>query len=428
MSKPEVECITLEGKIKKVPRDRLILRPAAYAIIVQNGKILLVKMRHSGKFHLPGGGVQKGERLEETLKRETWEETGIEIAVERFAHFEEAFFYYDPSKRAYHGLHFYFICRPKTLDLLADDQVNDGSAEQPRWVEIRDLHPADFQIHGDIILKLCTQTAEQKMKTFFTISPDDVRIAYDTCGAGPAIMLLHGGGSNRQDWHEGGYVERLRNDFKVITVDLRGHGESEWLTDPACYSTEKMGQDLLSVADACGVEQFTIWGFSFGGNVGRYLAARSERVARMVLIGTRLGNRVAGEWRKDAEEFRKHWEPIVRAQMGSDLKGTFDPGLLSQEDQDELKRRELPGKYVPALLAWSGAMLAWEVIGPADLRCPTLWLFGSENQNALDSYKKYEEEIKGSRVQVHIIEGFTHMQEFEEIDRVFPIMLAFSKA
>ena len=119
-------------------------------------------MRHSGKFHLPGGGVQKGELMEETLKRETREETGIEITVERFAHFEEAFFYYDPSKRAYHGLHFYFICRPKTLDLLADDLVNDGSAEKPRWVEIRELQPEDFQMHGDIILNLCTQTAEQQ--------------------------------------------------------------------------------------------------------------------------------------------------------------------------------------------------------------------------------------------------------------------------
>jgi hypothetical protein len=66
---------------------------------------------------------------------------------------------HDPSDRAYHGLHFYFICRPKTLRLLADDQVDDGSAEQPRWVEIRGLHPEDFQIHGDVVLELCKQAA-----------------------------------------------------------------------------------------------------------------------------------------------------------------------------------------------------------------------------------------------------------------------------
>jgi 8-oxo-dGTP pyrophosphatase MutT (NUDIX family) len=155
----EVECITLDGHTKVFQNDRLILRPAAYALIVHDGKLLLLKMRHTGKYHLPGGGINTGERMEETLKREAQEETGIEIDVVQFAYFEEVFFYYDPSDRAYHGLHFYFICRPKTLRLLTDDQVDDGSAEQPRWVEILGLHPEDFQFHGDVVLELCRQAA-----------------------------------------------------------------------------------------------------------------------------------------------------------------------------------------------------------------------------------------------------------------------------
>jgi len=155
----EVECITLDGHTKVFQNDRLILRPAAYALIVHDGKLLLLKMRHTGKYHLPGGGINTGERMEKTLKREAQEETGIKIDVVRFAYFEEVFFYYDPSDRAYHGLHFYFICRPKTLRLLTDDQVDDESAEQPRWVEILGLHPEDFQLHGDVVLEWCRQAA-----------------------------------------------------------------------------------------------------------------------------------------------------------------------------------------------------------------------------------------------------------------------------
>ena len=155
----EIECITLDGHTRIFQNDRLILRPAAYALILHDNKLLLLKMRHTGKYHLPGGGIEIGERMEETLKREAQEETGIEIDVVQFAHFEEVFFYYDPSERAYHGLHFYFICRPKTLRLLADDQVDDGSVEQPRWVEIRGLHSEDFQLHGDVVLELCKQAA-----------------------------------------------------------------------------------------------------------------------------------------------------------------------------------------------------------------------------------------------------------------------------
>jgi pimeloyl-ACP methyl ester carboxylesterase len=54
------------------------------------------------------------------------------------------------------------------------------------------------------------------MNTRFANSPDGTRVAYDLCGTGPAIMLLHGGGSTRQEWHEGGYVRRLRDSFTVI--------------------------------------------------------------------------------------------------------------------------------------------------------------------------------------------------------------------
>lgn len=124
-STSEVGCITLDGHTKTIKKDRLILRPTAYALIMHESKLLLLKMRHTGKYHIPGGGVEIGEYMEDTLKREVQEETGIEIEVVQFAHFVEVFFYYDPSDRAYHGLHFYIICRPTTLGLLADDQVDD---------------------------------------------------------------------------------------------------------------------------------------------------------------------------------------------------------------------------------------------------------------------------------------------------------------
>ncbi len=151
----EVECITLNGQRKMVQVDRLMLRPAVYGVIVQDGKLLLLKMRATGKYHLPGGGIHVEERMEAALKREIREETGIEVDVVKLAHFEEIFFYYDPSERAYHGLHFFYTCEPKTIQLLADNEVNDGSAGYPSWIDIRDLRPTDFQAYGNSILELC---------------------------------------------------------------------------------------------------------------------------------------------------------------------------------------------------------------------------------------------------------------------------------
>jgi pimeloyl-ACP methyl ester carboxylesterase len=54
------------------------------------------------------------------------------------------------------------------------------------------------------------------MNTFFASSPDGTRIAYERCGAGPVLVLLHGGGNSRQMWHEASYVERLQDKYTVI--------------------------------------------------------------------------------------------------------------------------------------------------------------------------------------------------------------------
>ncbi len=236
-------------------------------------------------------------------------------------------------------------------------------------------------------------------------------------------MLLHGGGGSRQEWQQEGFVERLKGEFTIIAVDLRGHGESDKPTAPEAFTSEKMGQDFLAVADACGIESFILCGYSLGGNVGRYLAAQSGRVSKMIMIGNPLGAGVSGEWRKLAIDFWARWEPVVRAQSGA-----FDPLVLSQQDQEDIRRLSFPGEHLPFILALSGGLLTWPVLGPADLRCPTLWIFGSENQNAMDSYMEYEGALRGSKVHAAIFEGFTHSDEIERIDRVLPVMLAFLKS
>jgi len=232
-------------------------------------------------------------------------------------------------------------------------------------------------------------------------------------------VLVHGGGGNRQEWHEAGYVGRLREDFTVITLDLRGHGESGLPTDPADYTTDKMGRDILAVADVCGVERFTIWGMSYGGKVSRYLAAQSERVAEIILMGTTLGPGAPGELGQDIETFCAHWPPIIQTQSD----GTLDLDSLSLDDREFLRRFK-----VPVMLAWGRAMLDWPTVEPADFRCPMLWLAGSEDRPVIASIREYEQSLKGSRVQVHTIEGLNHEQVFDEIDKVFATMLAFTQS
>jgi pimeloyl-ACP methyl ester carboxylesterase len=255
------------------------------------------------------------------------------------------------------------------------------------------------------------------MPTTFAISPDGVRIAYEVTGAGPSVMLLHGGGQNRQSWVEAGYVERLKERFKVITMDIRGNGESDKPTDPAYYTTDKLCEDILAVADSCNTEQFAICGFSYGGNIGRYLAAQSDRIEKITIMGIPFGLGASGDFRQFIEDFCNHWRPIIQAQS----EGTLDIASLSTEDQEII----LSGANLRLDVAWLGAILDWRAIEPADLGCPTLWLMGSENETAIASVKEYEEKLKTSKVQVEVLDGLGHMEEFTEINRSLPAILSF---
>lgn len=206
---------------------------------------------------------------------------------------------------------------------------------------------------------------------------------------------------------------------EFLGLPLRGNGESDKPTAPAAYTTDKMEEDILAVADACGAERFVMWAMSLGGKISRYLAARSERVEKYVLIGTPLGPGVVGDQRQMAVDFLAHWTPIMQAQS----EGTLHPETLSLQDRDLMQRLD-----VPSMLGWVRAMLDWPSVEPAYFRCPTLWLMGSENRHAIDSLHTYEQAIEGSLVQVQVVEGLNHDTAFDEIGRVYPIILAFTRS
>jgi pimeloyl-ACP methyl ester carboxylesterase len=256
------------------------------------------------------------------------------------------------------------------------------------------------------------------MNTSFATSIDGHRIAFDVSGSGEPIILLHGGGRDRRDWHAAGYVERLKRNFQVITIDIRGNGESDRPSDATCYTTDRHCQDILAVADAVGVARFAVWGFSYGANIGRYLASQSTRVTKFVMVGIPFGPAAPGEFGQFIGDLRDYWAPILQARAD----GTLDLQSLSPEDQSRLQSGEITLR-----LAWLTAMLGWRPVEPGDLLCPTLWLVGTRNAPALASTEEYRPLLDKTKVRVQILEGLNHRQEFTEIDQMLPTVLAFAQ-
>ena len=147
-----VECTTIHGLKKLVPKEKISIRPAAYGIVIYEDKILLLRTKSTGKYWLPGGALELGEKLEEALKREIREEAGIEVTDVKFLNFSELFFYYDPLDLAFQSLSFFYTCVPNKLDLLADGLADpEEESEKPRWVVRSSLTRDQIQVGAEVL-------------------------------------------------------------------------------------------------------------------------------------------------------------------------------------------------------------------------------------------------------------------------------------
>lgn len=109
------------------------------------------------------------------------------------------------------------------------------------------------------------------------VSNDGASIWYAECGAGPAVILLHGGLGNAGNF---GYqvAPLVEAGYRAILIDSRGHGRST--RDDRPYSYDLMATDVLAVMDALSIGRAAIVGWSDGACTGMILGRRHpERIA-----------------------------------------------------------------------------------------------------------------------------------------------------
>ena len=116
--------------------------PAVAAVIIRNGQVLL-SLRgnepNKGKWGIPGGVVEVGEKIEEALIREVKEETGVDVKpLKRVAIFDSIRRDAE-GKVQYHYILFEYLCEYVSGELRRGDDALDV-----KWVKISELHTLDI--------------------------------------------------------------------------------------------------------------------------------------------------------------------------------------------------------------------------------------------------------------------------------------------
>ncbi len=113
-------------------------------------------------------------------------------------------------------------------------------------------------------------------------SADGVAIAYEAHGAGtPALVFVHGWSCDRTYWK--GQLEPLGQRYRVVAIDLAGHGESG--TNRQAWTIAAFGADVAAVVEKLGLERVILVGHSMGGDVIVEAARRLRgRVAGLVWV------------------------------------------------------------------------------------------------------------------------------------------------
>ncbi|MGB5419566.1 alpha/beta fold hydrolase [Algibacter sp.] len=101
------------------------------------------------------------------------------------------------------------------------------------------------------------------------IQVNDIELDYEEYGNGKVLLLLHGLGSTKKDWDA--QVPFFSNNFRVITLDLRGHGDSS--KPKNAYGVALMTEDVKGFLDQLQIKTATFVGFSMGGAVAFQMAS-----------------------------------------------------------------------------------------------------------------------------------------------------------
>ena len=202
-----------------------------------------------------------------------------------------------------------------------------------------------------------------------------LRIHYQVEGSGPAFVLHHGFGDSLESWYELGYVEALKDDYRLILIDARGHGASDKPHEPEAYSFQNVTADVVAVLDALATPKAHYFGFSMGGKNGFAIAGYApDRLGSLIVLAASASAQAHGPldlWiaslRQGPEAVASVWErdaavsPALRQRLLSNDVAALIAQRIQQKEPLGFENI-LPTLPIPCLLMVGEADAAYAVV------------------------------------------------------------------
>ena len=234
----------------------------------------------------------------------------------------------------------------------------------------------------------------------------DVDLYYRIEGKGEPLLLIHGLGGDHTSF-EGPLKLHLLERFKIITMDLRGHGRSSRPRPE--YTTRLFARDVKRLMDTLRIPAASVLGISMGGATAMCLAADyPSRVTRLVLVDTWAKCDEAAkacflEWIEASWESRRVLQKIVLIRTATSEFLSANPEFL------DLFEETWPVNFAHAFRKSCMACISHDATGVlGKIKSPTLIMVGDRDILVPPRFaKQLSKGIKNSRLR--IIRGGGHV-------------------
>lgn len=267
----------------------------------------------------------------------------------------------------------------------------------------------------------------------------NARIYYEESGSGEPIITTHGVAENGGYWSETGVTQRLAEHYRVISMDMRAHGQTVVEGEPLGFDVETVADDIGALADHLGLDRFHLLTHATGGMAGvRYAMDHSDRLISLMLTDTGSATQLVfpgvteEQMREGMEAWATGFETADHDQIVAGAKVNPGPFLFRMAQLPEaermygvweriLRRNDL--KTVAKFLRTFYTDPDPHVDRLRQIKCPTLVLLGEFDVVFIEASDLMAREIPDSR---HVVlKGVGHMTAIEDTESTIRELLDF---